>query len=166
MQRGEKGSGRTRPAHRQRQTHLSHQKQYRGSAVADKGKGNSRVRYGVSYNRYVEDHLDCHMPHDSRSDQSTAQISGMCGNHHKPPDQQGEDQDQQAGTDKTCLFTDNGKYHVILRLRDKSQLLQAAPQTLSENAAASNGVQTLDGLKTHFIFIGVSPDGDTEFVIT
>ena len=83
----------------------------------------------------------------------------MGGDHHQPPDQKTKDQHQKDCPDQPGLLTDNGKYHIILRLRHEPQLLQTASQSLSEDSPAPDRIETLDCLKPLIIALRIPPDG-------
>lgn len=74
------------------------------------------------------------------------------------PDQQGKQQDQRQGTHQPQLLTDDGKDHIVLRLRHEAQLLHAAAQPLAENTAGADGVQPLDCLVALLIIFRMPPD--------
>ena len=99
------------------------------------------------------------MSHDPGADQFPQKIRRVYRVDHQPPDQKGKHQNHQGGAHQPGLLADNGKNHIVLGLRHKPQLLQAASQPPSENAAAADGVQSLDGLKPFLVGLRISPDG-------
>src|SRR5699024_2709454 len=126
-----------------------------------KRQSNPCVWNRIGHHRDIQYHLNSHMSHDPCSQQAPAQILGMGCCDHQSPDQQAENQDYQTSSCKAGLFTYNRKNHIILSLWHKSQLLKTAPQALSENPSAANGVQTLDRLKSLLVGLGISPDSQT-----
>src|SRR5699024_12420572 len=64
----------------------------------------------------------------TRRSSDLEQIRCLRGDHEKSPDQDEKEQNDNPGSHEPQLFADNGKYHIILRFREKSQLLYAVAQ--------------------------------------
>ncbi len=69
---------------------------------------------------------------------------------HKKPKYANE----KKSSGQSQFFADNGKDHIILGFRHKSQFLQVAAKSSSEKPAASNSIKSLNGLKTLSYFSG------------
>ena len=72
--------------------------------------------------KQIQDYLECNMAHDSGAYQFSQQI--LCPNccHHESPDQASKQKDNQYSSKQSCFLTDDGKNHIILRLRNKTEL--------------------------------------------
>ena len=92
------------------------------------------------------------MPHNPATDKSSGQIFCMHGSHTQPPQKH--------------FLTYNRKNHIILRFRNKSKFLQTVSKSSAEYSAATDGIQSLDRLKSFFIFLRISPDCKTFQTIT
>ena len=79
------------------------------------------------------------MPHDSHHKEGAEQIRCVIGDHHKAPDQQDKHDQNRNRSKKSKLFTDNGKDHIVLGLRQEPQLLHALPKSFSQNALYAIG---------------------------
>ena len=107
------------------------------------------------------------MGKDPDSQQPSEQILGLLGHAVKPVQQIDKHQDHQSGSEDSQLLADNRKDHIVVGLRDRSQLLDAVAQAFSEETAGTDGVQRLQRLVScvRLVGIGVQPclnPGDTE----
>ena len=99
------------------------------------------------------------MPHDARRDEAPQEIRHMDRDQEQPPDQKQEQKHQKNCPRKPQLLADDGKYHIILGLRHKAQLLHAVSKARAKKPAGPDGVQPLEGLVALLIGLRVAPDG-------
>ena len=85
--------------------------------------------------------------HDPHHQKSAEQIRSVIGNHHKPIDHKEKQHDNRHCPKKPQFLADNGKDHIVLRLRKKSQFLDALSQSLAHKSAGADGVESLKNLE-------------------
>ena len=86
------------------------------------------------------------MGKDADRQKSPKQILRRLGDAVQPVQQIDKQQDDKTCAENPKLLTDDGKYHVIVGLRDASQLLDTVPQTFSKQAAGTDGIECLQRL--------------------
>ena len=81
----------------------------------------------------------------------------------EPVEQIDKEKDDQSCPEDPQLFADDGKYVIIIGLRNLSKLLDAVAQSLAPQSAGTDGIQSLQGLirLALLIFIGKEPGPDT-----
>lgn len=87
--------------------HFSEEKDDGSATVTDEGKCDSGVGNCVGHNGNVQNDLNRQMSHDPGGEQCPGKLLTMHGDHAEPPEQQGEDQNQDNGTCKPGFFTYN-----------------------------------------------------------
>src|SRR5699024_6649763 len=70
-------------------------------------------------------------------------------------------QDDHRGSCQAQFFADNRKYHVILCLRKKPQLLYTVSESSPEQASASDRIKSLERLVAFLVLLRVPPDRQT-----
>ena len=77
---------------------------------------------------------------------------------HRQPvssnDKQGEQNQDQSGTDKAQFLADNGKNEVVVLLRQIKVFLSALTETKTEQSSASDSIERLDYLVASIARIG------------
>ena len=106
------------------------------------------------------------MCHDPGTKKCPLKIPAVQCQNTKPPDQKPKQKQYQKRSQDPGLLTHNGKNHIILGFRHKSQLLKAVSETFAKNPSASYGIQTLYGLKSFFIFFRIPPNRQTLQAVT
>ena len=88
------------------------------------------------------------MSHDAHHQQGPKQIRGIIGYNHEPVYHEQKYEDNGHGPKQPQLLTYYSKYHIVLGLGQKAQLLYALSQPLAHQSAGTNGVESLENLES------------------
>src|SRR5699024_6133833 len=87
----------------------------------------------------VQDDLGRQLSVDTHNHQAAEAVSGVEGQPIAPDDEQGEEDNDEAGADKPQLLTDNGEHKVVVLLGEEHVLLTAVAQPSAQQAAGTDG---------------------------
>ena len=80
---------------------------------------------------------------NSRDDQRAEQIRSILCNKEQSVQKIPEQDQYKNASENSELFTDNGKNHIVLSLRNTSQFLDTVSKSPSEKAPGTDGIQRL-----------------------
>ena len=101
------------------------------------------------------------MSHDTSTDERTRQIFCAHGSYTQTPEQNSKQKNKKGSSCNSHLFTYDRKDHIILRFRNKAQLLNTVSKSPAKNPAASDRIQSLNRLESFLIFLRIFPDCQT-----